>query len=547
MGCEISSLRKHTPRRRETATEPKQKKNRRASLRSVANMTKMLIGSSSFNGTKRRNSVLSEMMETERKYVEDLETIRDVYLFPMLSKIYPEKNIPLRHGIKVKDVPRIREGDFKSLFAALQDVLRANQRLLRDLNEIVNKEEFSLEEISLNGISDIASCLLKHLKGNKKFSISSKKSNEELFYRSCEDYLKGDDDEENTTTKSVHMMEAYASYITLYRTRTIPVYQELKRNKSFQKFIDDNQSKDPSCLDLQSLLILPVQRLPRIKLLLKNIMKLVPRSGQSNKTYSKLEEAVKELDNVLACTESSIIIHNVNELKTKLGCDVWDVKRSLLNEEDIKDHFSLRQSLPTRQLTQEQFDSVRSAVHCVVENNIKDRSVEVEGNMIVFKGCETLEVHGKKKVFQTWSLRNIFVNTKEEEPHRERYCALLNDRFVWAKKNSEKIRSKNMRRPSIKIKDEFALRGVILLKDVCNVRDVDKYTFAFVVEGCKDPVYIQADWPSDKEHWMNAVRKCRDACEILEFDSAVELDFEVEESTTLTTKEEVECKQRCKS
>ena len=285
----------------------------------------------------------------------------------------------------------------------------------------------------------------------------------------------------------------------------------------------------------------------------------VPRSGQSNKTYSKLEEAVKELDFVLDCTESSISIHNVNELKTKLGCDVWDVKRSLLNEEDIKDHFSLRQSLPTRQLTQEQFDSVRSAVHCVVENNVKDRSVEVEGNMIVFKGCETLEVHGKKKVFQTWSLRNIFVNTKEEEPHRERYCALLNDRFVWAKKNSEKIRSKNMRRPSIKIKDEFALRGVILLKDVVKVCDVDKNTFSFVVKGCKDPeqkeedqkmlkkICIQADWPSDKKHWMNAIQKCRDDCEIAEFDSAVEVDFEEEdkESTKedeVTTKEEVERK-----
>ena len=198
------------------------------------------------------------------------------------------------------------------------------------------------------------------------------------------------------------MMEAYASYMTLYKTRTTAVYQELKRNKAFKKFIDDNQSKDPRCLNLQSLLISPVQRLPRIKLLLKNIMKLVrgvrarthlnaqfvlrifehqysntnartqvPRSGQSNKTYSKLEEAVKELDFVLDCTENSISIHNVNELKTKLGCDVWDVKESLLNEEYIKDHFSLRQSLPKRQLTQEQFDSVRSAVHCVVENNVK--------------------------------------------------------------------------------------------------------------------------------------------------------------------------------
>ena len=275
----------------------------------------------------------------------------------------------------------------------------------------------------------------------------------------------------------------------------------------------------------------------------------VPRSGQSNKTYSKLEEAVKELDFVLDCTESSISIHNVNELKTKLGCDVWDVKKSLLNEKVIKNRFSLTQSLPKRQLTQEQFDSVRSAVHCVVENNVKDRSVEVEGNMIVFKGEKLAdqEVHGEEKSLLTRSFRNLFADAKEEEPHRERYCALLNDRFVWAKKKPEKIRSRNKRRPSIKIKDEFALCGVILLKDVVKVCDVDKNTFSFVVKGCKDPVWIQADWPSDKKHWMNAIQKCRDDCEIAEFDSAVEVDFEEEdkESTKedeVSTKEEVERK-----
>ena len=144
----------------------------------------------------------------------------------------------------------------------------------------------------------------------------------------------------------------------------------------------------------------------------------VPRSGQSNKTYSKLEEAVKELDFVLDCTENSISIHNVNELKTKLGCDVWDVKESLLNEEYIKDHFSLRQSLPKRQLTQEQFDSVRSAVHCVVENNVKDRSVEVEGNMIVFKGEKLAdqEVHGEEKVIRP-GVFGIYSRTQKKRNH----------------------------------------------------------------------------------------------------------------------------------
>ena len=133
MGCEISSVRQtvyQTPRRN-TSTESsdvkkKKKKNKRPSLKSVANLTKMVVGSSASNGTKRRNSVLYEMMETERKYVDDLERIRDMYLFPLASKIYL-KDIPLKYDIKAKDVPTIKEGEFKSLFAALQDVLRANQ------------------------------------------------------------------------------------------------------------------------------------------------------------------------------------------------------------------------------------------------------------------------------------------------------------------------------------------------------------------------------------------------------------------------------------
>jgi len=514
------------------------------SLKQVVNVirkTVLPIRKSRERSMKRTEKIL-ELVQTEEKFVQILKRVVNMYMLPLMSKIYTNDNINLKTSVKREDIPLLRETEFKSLFAAVPDVLRASRRLLRDMKKIINSCRD--KNVGLDQISKIASCFLVHFNGNI-LKISTKDSNSELFDRTCADFLMGgesssDNDEEgdheckcSTTlnkrrksTANVQMMQAYASYITLYDTRTKWIISELCSNESFGKFVTLNQDLDPDFLDLASLLVSPVQRLPRYRLLLRDIMKSVPKH---NTTYRMLESAMKGVDRLIKCSERGIDIMRLKTLKARLGVDVWSVNKTLLTTEDVRKHVHIKKCQPTRQTSFEHFKSVLSAVDSVVENQIPSGTLELQDKMMIEMGHheesseeeeeEEEEEEKKKKKEEKKEEHKDHHNTSffgsildfMSSHKKERWCVLASDRFIWAKVKASGgflHHIKKERRRSSIMNHEFALRGVILLRDV---RDLvawdDQRTLELVLKECDITLRIEAESLVTRGIWARRIKE----------------------------------------
>ena len=72
-------------------------------------------------------------------------------------------------------------------------------------------------------------------------------------------------------------LKFYSTYANDFKTATNLVEDQLNKNKPFRQFMERQESRPEVCKKLNALLITPVQRIPRYKLLLDDIIKNTPR------------------------------------------------------------------------------------------------------------------------------------------------------------------------------------------------------------------------------------------------------------------------------
>ena len=72
-------------------------------------------------------------------------------------------------------------------------------------------------------------------------------------------------------------LKFYSTYANDFKTATNLVEEQLNKNKPFRQFMERQESRPEVCKKLNALLITPVQRIPRYKLLLDDIIKNTPR------------------------------------------------------------------------------------------------------------------------------------------------------------------------------------------------------------------------------------------------------------------------------
>jgi len=93
-----------------------------------------------------------------------------------------------------------------------------------------------------------------------------------------------------------HFLVMYGQYLTNYDKALARRAQLLTANHRFGDFVDKAQ-KDPRCngLGLESYLIEPVQRVPRYRLLLEQLLKYTP---QSHPEHNSIENALSKITEV---------------------------------------------------------------------------------------------------------------------------------------------------------------------------------------------------------------------------------------------------------
>lgn len=193
-----------------------------------------------------RQSVIFEIIKSERDYVKDLELVRDVFVDPLLNT----------HPIPP---PRMR-GYVAEVFYNLDEILVYHRQMLDKLFEL-QRDQHPL-------ITNFASIVLD----SECFVMSQ---------RCCCPMI--------SLIASLAFRTAYEQYIKHYPLSEAYHRKELRRNTKYQYFLSQC-SQDPRIRkrDLITFLSRPVTRLPRLLLLLTTTKKHTPVDHTDQETLSIL-------------------------------------------------------------------------------------------------------------------------------------------------------------------------------------------------------------------------------------------------------------------
>jgi len=182
-----------------------------------------------------REQVARELLKTEITYVGLLELFVNLFLYPLRDDCRSEK-------------PMMTENEVRCVFSSsLESILECNRLLKDDITNKVDHWHYN------QTIGDVFRFMTEHLK-------------------------------------------LYTEYITNYNV-SLSTYESLrKKNKKFDQWITEKE-KDVNLnfQKFESLLILPVQRIPRYSLLLKELLK---HTSHDHDDYEELQYSLKKMENV---------------------------------------------------------------------------------------------------------------------------------------------------------------------------------------------------------------------------------------------------------
>ncbi|EFC43629.1 RhoGEF domain-containing protein [Naegleria gruberi] len=177
-----------------------------------------------------RENCAKEILSTEKYYVESLNILQEVYLKPFKA-------------MAAKDKPLITKEEVSAIFSDIDVILNFNNTFLKDLEERLQNYVYTVT------ISDIFLQIAPFFKTYSRYCNNFDKANE--------------------------------------------VLRECKKREEFKEQVSkmDKDSRT-SKLGLQSYLILPIQRIPRYRLLLQDLIK---HSGPSHPDYKGLKLALEKI------------------------------------------------------------------------------------------------------------------------------------------------------------------------------------------------------------------------------------------------------------
>ena len=236
-------------------------------------------GSGSSSSSSQRASVLSELVETERSYVSGLECLTRVFANPI--RLTP-KALLLRKGIrsdheKNSSQRLLAPEDTTSMFSNVDTLQSFHEELLRVL----------LERISTpSALADPASAVVG-----------------DIF------------------VARAPFLRMYSTYLNNYQMALSTLRRIEEQNSDFRAFLA-SAHKDPALggLNIVAFLLLPVQRIPRYRLLLEALCKATP---ETHSDYTHLHSALQKVGEIADQVNEKIRFaehaHKVVEVQIMLG------------------------------------------------------------------------------------------------------------------------------------------------------------------------------------------------------------------------------------
>lgn len=499
--------------------------------------------------TTARTAKVMELLRSEERYVRNLRHVAENFMVPLWRNL-ASRCSDVRDPARGK-IPSLRPSEFASLFAALPDVLRANEALLADMRAVLKTSILS-RSVTMATISKLATVFQRHFGARqpidesteRKIDGEERQSRHNSYTKLFQEMTYADivvmfDEHDELTSRPRHhrlsMNRAYACYFTNHQIRTEETLQYLRRSdngtddpvsvrsRRFVRYLSRKQNEDIESdgLDLASLLIKPCQRIVLYRLYIRDILRLIPEECHVSR---QLRAAESDLRSLLACTESTLHLHKRRQLEARIGVKLFRLTESVVSVEGAAALVRMTRR-PRRQTSSQQFHSVVDAVH--------DASITA----LVPPPGLTISPTRRRRLHLTIELEASFEVTVDEvrpESTRKRsfvsqmvhsalshkharWCTLLHDRLIWSKKLPVPTSDtsflgrlswpRHRRRSTTLCNDDLKLRGHVFLKDV-QVLDVGSHEFALRVHD-KYRVLFEADNHIIKDQWLSCIRELR--------------------------------------
>jgi hypothetical protein len=294
--------------KRQVDEESEDKKGASALLPELSPKAKQLV-SGEWKDTRRR--VAMELHETEQSFVRDLEALKEVFLFPLTGK----------------DVMKPRESNLKAKMTGLSNTVHHRRRSVSGgrlgANGGVHESSKSVVEHGeviyeyLLGVDDTERAVVAFapLQIEQILALNIK------FSSDLGEILEGTNYSERTKLGGLFMRYAkyfnyYSEYCSAHASSADALSKLEQQSRRCRQYMVEAQG-DPRCRgkNLASLLICPVQRLPRYELLVRELLKCTPIEHIDRQelvfAYHKLQEAATHLN---ASLDPAVATNSMTEL-----------------------------------------------------------------------------------------------------------------------------------------------------------------------------------------------------------------------------------------
>ncbi|RHZ77063.1 hypothetical protein Glove_186g170 [Diversispora epigaea] len=210
---------------------------------------------------QRRLNIALEIINTERNYVDCLLLIQKLFLNPLIKSLRTENPILTKKSIK-------------DLFANILDIINVNSELLKRLEErIAGPLDEEVEDTEFEFWNPENGCL-----GDIFLNMAP-------FFK------------------------VYSVYVKNFDSALSVINTQLRDNPQFSSFLKVVM-KSGQCkhLTLEAYLLMPVQRIPRYKMLLENLLKI---TTESHPDYHNLIKAFQIIENVATFVNETIRQHEM--------------------------------------------------------------------------------------------------------------------------------------------------------------------------------------------------------------------------------------------
>ena len=370
--------------------------------------------------------LVAEIYETEQTYVDSLRTLCEEFAYPLSA------------GSGSSTGKILTPGQHTALFSNVYQILQLNTKLLEDLESVAVSAGASEEQASID----------------ERLSTIGR-----IF---------------NDFTPFLKM---YIGYVTNFGSKAQKVLQELQRNNTKWRKFCASRLKISRCkgLDINSYLIMPIQRIPRYRMLLAELLKHLERiSVKHGDSIDELRDALEKIKQV-ATHINAWVKRKENMNKVLEIANVVEGSDPRLR--------SLVQ--PTRTFVKQ-----GQLLRCTRRGTLKSFYVWLFNDMLLYGTPLTLK-SGKYRVHKVIQLHGCVVGKLKMAPEA-------------AEKYSETKSGANVKAPVEQGTAEDA--GLVDGVDMHSVDPKALMHFAFTVQSPQKSFIMIANSVSDCDAWIGAIR-----------------------------------------